>query len=155
MSTHPYAEALGARDPVEVMAATPERLRRLLDSLAPGQIEHHPAPGKWNVREVLAHLADCEIVWAWRLRYAYEKDDAVMQPFEQDPWARVYAVYPARQALETFTTLRAWNLAFLSGLSEADKQRPVVHPEIPGITLWTIAKIAAGHDLHHLAALFR
>ena len=78
-----------------------------------------------------------------------------MQPFDQDPWSRIYGVYSAEQALATFTALRAWNLAFLSGLSEADKQRPVAHPELAGMTLWTIARIAAGHDLHHLAALER
>ena len=146
MSTHPYVTALGDRDPALVMAETPLRLRDLLDRLTPEQIEHHPAPGKWNFREILAHFADCEIAWSWRLRFAYEKENAFMQPFEQDPWARIYAVYSAEQALATFTALRAWNLTFFSGLTEADKQRPVAHPEIAGMTLWTIARIAAGHD---------
>ena len=155
MSTHPYADALGHRDPYEVLAATPGRLRSVLDRLTAEQVEHHPAPGKWNLREILAHLADCEIVWSWRLRFAYEKEGALLQPFEQDPWARVYAAYSAEQALATFTALRAWNLAFLSALTDDDKQRPVMHPETSGMTLWTIAKIAAGHDLHHLAGLER
>ena len=155
MNNHPYAANLGDRDPSLVMAETPVRLRTLLDRLSPGQIEHPPAPGKWNFREVLAHLADCEIVWAWRLRIAYEKDNALLQPFDQDPWARIYHVYAAEQALAAFIAVRAWNLTLLSGLSEADKQRPVTQPEVPGMTLWTIARTAAGHDLHHLAAFDR
>lgn len=61
MSGLPYAEALGARDPQQVIAETPLRLVRVLEALTPEEIEAQPAPGKWSVREVVAHLADCEI----------------------------------------------------------------------------------------------
>ena len=152
---HPYAALLADQDPATVMAATPGRLAQVLAQLSSAQVEHRPAPGKWNVREVVAHLADCEIAWSWRLRYAYEKQGALMQPFAQDPWARIYQVYTLGQAQTTFAALRAWNLAFFTGLTEADKARPVAHSEQPSMTLWTIARIAAGHDLHHLAALER
>jgi uncharacterized damage-inducible protein DinB len=153
MTLHPYAEALGALDAQQVLAATPARLAALLVRLLPEQIETPPAPGKWSVREVMCHLADCEIAWAWRLRFAYEKDNAVLQPFDQDPWARAYAHYTFDQAVAAFTALRTWNNAFLAGLSEADKQKPVTHPEHGQWVLWTIAEVAAGHDRHHLAAL--
>ena len=78
-----------------------------------------------------------------------------MQPFEQDPWARMYGQYTFAAARATFLALRAWNVAFVGGLSEADKRKPIYHPERGEETLWTIVEIMAGHDLHHLAALER
>ena len=81
MSSVPYADKLAGRDPQKVIAATPARLDRVLESLSPAEIEAQPAPGKWSVREIMAHLADCEIAWAWRLRQTFGEDHALMQPF--------------------------------------------------------------------------
>lgn len=149
----PYAEALAGRDPQQVIAETPARLAAWLDGLTPEQAETPPAPGKWNPREVMCHLADCEIAWAWRLRYAYEQDNAVMQPFEQDPWARMYWNYGLPEARATFAALRNWNSAFIAGLRESDKIKPIYHPERGPEVLWNLVEIMAGHDLHHLARL--
>jgi hypothetical protein len=78
---------LGGRDTAKVIAETPVRLGLILDGLSTAEIEARPAPGKWCVREIVAHLADCEIVWGWRLRQALGEEHAVIQPFEQDAWA--------------------------------------------------------------------
>ena len=67
MSLNPYAEALGERDPVEVIAQTPGRLAQKIEGLSAAEIEARPAPGKWSVREIVAHLADCEIAFGFRM----------------------------------------------------------------------------------------
>jgi uncharacterized damage-inducible protein DinB len=152
MSVNPYAGALGGHDPVAVMAETPRRLEALVERLSAAEIEVRPAPGKWSVREILAHLADCEIAFGFRLRQVYA-GVRVMQPFDQDDWAWAYASYSAGLGLATFVAMRDWNLAFLGGLSEADKQIKGFHPERGEMVLWTIVESIAGHDLHHLTAL--
>jgi uncharacterized damage-inducible protein DinB len=152
MSLNPYAGALGEGDAVQVMERTPEWLAQAVASLSGEQVEVRPAPGKWSVREVLAHLADCELAFGFRLRQAYG-GERMVQPFDQDAWARAYEAYSAAQALETFRVLRAWNLAFVRGLTEADKRLPVMHPERGEMVLWTIVETMAGHDLHHLEKL--
>ena len=153
MNTFPYAAALGERDPQQVIAETAGRLARVLDGMSPEQAEARPAPDRWCLREIVAHLADCEIAWSWRLRQAFGEEHATIQPFDQDAWSRIYSAYSLAQARACFEALRAWNVAFVGGLSEADKQRPVTHPERGEETLWTIVQIMAGHDLHHLASL--
>jgi uncharacterized damage-inducible protein DinB len=153
MSGVPYAEALGGRDAQTVIAETPVRLARVLGGVTAEAAEARPQPGKWNLREVMAHLADCEIAWSWRLRIAYEKDRAEMQPFEQDPWAKMYGQYSLDAAKATFYALRAWNVAFVAGLNEVDRQKVIMHPERGEERLWTIVEIMAGHDLHHLKTL--
>jgi len=152
VSLNPYAAALGGRDPVEVIAETPGRLAQVVDGLTAVEIEARSAPGKWNVQEILAHLADCEMAFGFRMRQSYG-GETLVQPFDQDAWARAYGLYTAEQALATFVALRAWNFALVSGLTEADKKLPAVHPERGEMVLWTIVETMAGHDLHHLAAL--
>ena len=152
MSVNPYAYAVEGRNPAVVIAEMPARLAKVLARLTAEEIEVAPAPGKWSVREVLAHLADCEIAFGFRLRQAYS-GQTLLQPFDQDAWARAYGVYSAEQALATFVSLRAWNVAFVGGLSEADKLLPAVHPERGEMVLWTIVETIAGHDLHHLTKL--
>jgi len=152
LSLNPYAGALGSRDPVEVIEATPVRLGRLLDGLTAKQIETPPAPGKWSVREVMAHLADCEIAFGFRLRQA-AAGVQMIQPFEQDDWARNYGGYDFQAAMKTYRALRAWNLAFVRSMTEEQKAQVVTHPERGTMTTWTIVETMAGHDLHHLARL--
>ncbi len=149
----PYEEALGDRDPVKVIAKTPRKLMRLLDDLSDDAIEVRPGPGKWNLREILCHMADCEIAWAWRLRYVYGEKNPVIQPFDQDSWAKAYKSYSLAEAMGCFKALRKWNAAFICGLKDADMKKTATHPERGEETLWTIVRIMAGHDLHHLAAL--
>jgi uncharacterized damage-inducible protein DinB len=154
MSMNPYASALAERDPVSVLAGTAARLAKILASRSAEQIETAPAPGKWSVREVLAHLADCEIAFGFRLRQTFAGERAI-QPFDQDQWARAYGSYSAALAVTTFSALRDWNLAFIRGLSETDKRLPAMHPDRGQMTLWTIVETMAGHDLHHLTNLER
>ncbi len=151
----PYVHLLEDRDPAEVMRETSARLSDLLKLLTAEQIEHKPGPKRWSVREILCHLADCEVAWAWRLRFIYGADNPTLQPFEQDPWARAYdgVGYTTTAARATWTAIRAWNLALIEGLSEDEKRRPATHPELGPVTLWNIVEIVAGHDLHHLNSL--
>src|ERR1700722_19369573 len=152
MSTNPYAYAAEGHDPLKVLAETLAKLEKVFAASTAEQLEARPAPGKWNVREVLAHLADCEIAFSFRLRQTRGGEQAI-QPFDQDAWARAYSSYSAAQAVKTFAALRAWNVAFLSTLSEDEKQLPAHHPERGDLTLWTIVETMAGHDRHHLAKM--
>jgi uncharacterized damage-inducible protein DinB len=149
VTLNPYAKFLGDDDAVEVIKATPARLSALIAGMSAEQVEAPPSPGKWSVRQIATHLADCEIAFAFRLRQALA--GVSIQPFDQDAWAESYARYSLAAAMETFSTLRAWDVALIAGLSEADKESKVTHPERGEMTLWTIVETMAGHDRNHLA----
>jgi hypothetical protein len=106
MALNPYAEHLGDRDARQVIAATGQRLQALLATLGPERAGWSPAPGKWSAREILCHLADCEIVFAFRLRQTLAQANHVIQPFDQDDWARSYkkVTHPERGEM-TFQTV--------------------------------------------------
>jgi uncharacterized damage-inducible protein DinB len=147
---NPYAKILGDRNAKEVIASTSSQLEKLFATLGPERAENPPAPGKWNAREILCHLADCEVVFAFRLRQALAEDHHVIQPFDQDRWARTYAAYDVRSALAAFSALRAWNTAFVGALKSEDFSKPVTHPERGQHTIGVIVETMAGHDLNHL-----
>jgi uncharacterized damage-inducible protein DinB len=150
METNPYASFLDSDNPLEVTKATPVRLENLLQALGPEKLELSPAPGKWSVRDIMAHLADCEVVFAFRLRQALAEDHHVVQPFDQDKFAATYANYDARMALGVFSAVRQWNLAFLAGLQPEDFDKPLNHPERGDMPLKKILETMAGHDRNHL-----
>jgi hypothetical protein len=147
---NPYATQLGELDPIEVIAATPAKLRGLLDAIGGDRIERPRAPGKWNAREIVCHLADCEVAFAFRLRQTLAEERHVMQPFDQTEWAKKYAGYSLDAALATFSALRQWNLTLVRSLGAADLAKPVNHPERGDMTLRTIVETMGGHDRNHL-----
>jgi uncharacterized damage-inducible protein DinB len=155
MVLNPYAKYLDGQSPRAIIAATPGLLHTAACALTPEQIEAPTAPGKWSVREIAAHLADCELVFCFRLRQTLAEPSPILQPFDQDLWARHYAAYDLPRALELFRAARAWNLRLIGSLSEAELQRPVTHPERGTMTLQTIVETMAGHDLNHLAQIHR
>ena len=150
---NPYAGYLDGRPTVEILRATPAALQQLIGGMSAEQMDEPTAPGKWSVREILAHLADCELVWAWRIRQALETPGAMVAAFDQDVWATRYAAYPAELALRTFLALREWNLAVLTTVSNTELSNELTHPERGTFALLELLEMIAGHDLNHLVRL--
>jgi hypothetical protein len=150
---NPYARQLGSRDPLKVVATTARHLEQLSVALGPARIEESPAPGKWSPLEILCHLADCELVFAYRIRQALAEEHHVIQPFDQDLFARNYAGYDAQAAMMTFSCVRQWNLMLLRSVLPEVMAKPILHPERGEMTFRELIETIAGHDLNHLAQL--
>lgn len=150
---NPYASFLGGDDPLAIVSSTPEKIKESIESVSPAQWDEPIAPGKWSRRQIVCHLADTEITFAFRLRQTLAQDDHVIQPFDQDQWANRYPAYTMEAALQTFTAVRNWNIALLRSVPDADQTRRVTHPERGTMTFRTIVETMAGHDNNHLRQL--
>ena len=150
---NPYAHCLDGRPILDILRTTPAALQSLTAGLDATAMDTPPAPGKWSVREILAHLADCELVFGFRLRQTLEQPGSVITPFDQDAWATRYRAYTAGDALRTFIALREWNLALLTAVSETEHATAVTHPERGEMTFGVQLALIAGHDLNHLTRL--
>ena len=153
MELNPYAKYLDGRDPIPVLTSTSERIHALTGRLSTAEANTLPAPGKWSISNIVAHLADTEMVFAFRLRQTLAEQHPIIQPFDQDAWAKRYAAYTPEAALALFTAARNWNLLFLTTVSQDDRHRPTTHPERGTMTFWTIVETMAGHDINHLRQL--
>ncbi|MFZ1084434.1 MAG: DinB family protein [Terracidiphilus sp.] len=150
---NPYERFLDGRKLDVILAATAKHLDKLLEAIGTESIYLVPAPGRWSAAEIICHLADCELVFAFRLRQTLAEDAPVIQPFDQEKWAGTYPGISVEQALHTFTTVRKWNMLFLSIALPAAAARPVIHPERGSMTFQTLVETMAGHDLNHLEQL--
>jgi len=152
-SLNPYAGYLGNSKPNEVIADTARRLAELVARLGADGMERTYAPGKWTAREVVCHLADTEIAFAFRLRQTLAEPHHIIQPFDQEAWAKNYTSIPAQAALDTFSSLRSWNLKLIEAAGTQALSKVVKHPERGDMTFQTILEIMAGHDRNHLRQL--
>jgi hypothetical protein len=150
---NPYAVYLGDRDPVEVMEATSAALASLAAELGSDGLERSLRPGSWSARMILAHLADCEIAFAFRFRQCLAEDHHVIQPFDQDKWNALLPDRPAADSLRAFAALRESNITLVMNVDEATMSKPITHPERGQMTFRTVVETAGGHDLNHLKQL--
>jgi uncharacterized damage-inducible protein DinB len=151
VALNPYAPFLEGRPAFDVLKETAGRLTALVGGLSDEEWHHRPADGKWSIGEVVCHLADTEIVFAFRLRQAVAETAHVVQPMDQNRWAAAYASADFRAALQAFLALRAWNAAFVAALTPAQLHKTVTHPERGEMVVATIVETMAGHDRNHLA----
>ena len=155
MELNPYARYLGGEDPIPVLFTTVGRLQTLVAPLSMEQLAARPAPGKWSITEIVAHLADTEMVFGFRLRQTLAQTHPIIEPFDQEKWAERYAAYDIASALTMFTAARNWNLKLLGTVTESDQHRPTTHPERGTMTFWTLIETMAGHDIDHLEQVER
>ncbi len=71
---NPYASHLGNNDPLGIIETTSQKLQTLIDEIGPQRIDEPRAPGKWSAKEIVSHLADCELTFAFRLRQTWPKN---------------------------------------------------------------------------------
>ena len=142
---------------MKVQAATPGRLRRLIRGRSARALSHVPAGGKWSVRHILAHLADAEVVHAYRLRMILSQDGTDIQAYDQNLWAATgrYDTVPVEQSLTVFETLRRANVALLKRLTAAECRRYGMHQERGKESIARLSQMYAGHDLNHLSQIER
>jgi uncharacterized damage-inducible protein DinB len=150
---NPYAPHLGKRKPLEVIAQTSERLASLMQTIGDERAQQSPAPGKWSAREILCHLADCELVFAFRLRQALAEDHHVIQPFDQEKWAAQYGAFDVAAALAVFSAVRNWNVALIRSVTPGSLAKPLNHPERGEMTFQVLIETMAGHDLNHISQI--
>jgi hypothetical protein len=125
----------------------PELIATVTTGAAGPELDFSPEPGRWSIRQILAHLADSEIVAAVRIRRIVAEENPLLVAFDQDAWARRLGYEKRRvaDALDLLRRLRAENHQLLAALSESDFERAGTHSEQGRITL---RELVAGQVAH-------
>jgi uncharacterized damage-inducible protein DinB len=156
-----YVEAVltlvGDRDPVEILKELPESLVKIVGTMSDAELRAPEAPGKWSAAVLLAHLADGELVWAYRLRMVLAEADAVLTGYDQERWVEKlgYRRRDPEVSLREIEFLRHANLRLLEGLSPEEFERSGRHSERGRESVRHMVKMYAGHDLVHRRQLER
>jgi hypothetical protein len=139
-----------------------ERLRRgaelvavSITGAAGSEVDFIPEPGKWSIRQIVAHLADAEIVATMRLRQLIAEEHPKLQAWDEKAWATHldYARRKPSQSLETFRRIRGENYELLKDLAEPTYDRTGLHSERGEITLRQLLQAIAEHAENHATQL--
>ncbi|MGD1210045.1 MAG: DinB family protein [Candidatus Acidiferrales bacterium] len=148
---------VGNQQPLKVQAATPRKLERLLKGVPGSKLRKRPAQGKWSIAEIVAHIADAELVGGYRIRAILGAPGTPIQGFDQDVWVTAlhYDKRDPRKSFEQFCALRAANLALLKTLTPEQWEHYGMHSERGKESVAHIVRMFAGHDINHLAQIER
>jgi hypothetical protein len=145
------------KQPVAVQGATAKKLARAIKGVPTSKLRKRPAPDKWSVSEIVAHLADAEIAIGWRMRLILGAPGTPISAFDQDAWVTSlhYEKRDPRKSVEQFRVLRDANLALLKSLKPEQWKHYGMHSERGQETIEHIVRLIAGHDLNHLQQIER
>jgi tRNA-binding protein len=154
-----YAARLGSlsagKDPIAILSSTPSRIGALVAGRAPGDLRSSSSPDRWSVAQIVAHLADGEIVTGYRVRAILAAPGLTLQPYDQNAWARTMRDerLDPYAALALFAATRTSLVRLVRGLADDELDRYGMHPERGQESVRHILALTAGHDLNHLAQI--
>jgi hypothetical protein len=153
MSNNPYGKYVEGMDVLASLAETSARVESLMRGWTPEMFERSYAPGKWTARQLLTHLAQTEMVFGGRVRFALTTPGFVVVPFDQDDWMKIENTIDGATAYATYLALRRMDLQFFRALTPAQRQHKFHHPERGEIDVDWVITALAGHDRHHMPQL--
>lgn len=156
-NTDRYLAALDGADPFESMRKTPKRLKKLLKGVSEKRMARRPASGGWSIKEVLAHLADGEVMVGSRYRMVAAMDRPAIPSYDQDAFVERLCLerIDAWTLLEDFAHARAANVRLLERLPDEAFARIGLHSERGEESIARMLVMYAGHDLIHEAQIAR
>jgi DinB superfamily len=142
-------------DAVSALAAQWRRVLARFSGLDDATVEGVTyAPGKWTLKDVLAHLADDERVFSYRLLCLARRDSRPLDGFDERLYAEAAAATAQRWAvlLADYSAVRQSTLTLLAALTPAAwAYRGVVNGYEASVR--GLAFHIAGHELRHLRAI--
>lgn len=145
------------QDPRKTQSTTNKKLARLIKGVSTGKLRKRPAPDRWSVAEILAHLADVEIVIGWRMRSILGDPGTAVQAYDQNAWviSGHYEKREPRKSVEIHRVLREANLALLKSLTPVQWKHYCQHAERGQESIEHIVRMVAGHDVNHIHQIER
>ncbi len=145
------------QDALKVLKASPKKIKKIIKGVKKKTLYKRPESDAWSAAEIIAHLAETELVLGWRYRTTAEKNGAIIQPFDQDAWAKnsQYRECDVNEMLELFSVLRAANMRFIAGLPTAALENTGIHQERGMESIRHMINLEAGHDLNHIKQIKR
>lgn len=150
-------EHIEGDNPLKMQAAAPAKLAKLLKGVSPAKARKRPAPGKWSIAEIVAHIADTELVGGYRMRAILGQPGTPIIGFDQDAWVTAlhYDKRDLKKSFEQYRALREANLALLKSLTPEQWKHEGLHSERGPESVETMARMYAGHDINHFGQIER
>jgi len=146
------------RKHLDAAEKSPKQIAAAVSGLPDKILRFKPSPHKWCILEILAHLADVEVIYAYRIRQMLADKDPVIAPIDQDAWARNlgYLESSPAELVALYGLNRHANLQLLRRLKLEDLSKSAFHPEIKApVTVGEMVERMGGHGSNHLQQIER
>jgi tRNA-binding protein len=150
-------DLVGDNDPMVILSQTPSRIQALITGVAATALSRKPSPDKWSITEIIAHLADAELVFGYRLRMIFTVPGTHLQAFDPDRFASTfdYQSCDAHTSAELFAAARMGTLGMLRRVAPVLMDNAGTHDEWGTETARSLVRLEAGHDTNHFAQIER
>jgi hypothetical protein len=135
------------------LEATPDLLRTIIGTLSEEEATWKPAPQRFCIAEVMAHVCEVETqVFRARLARMVNEDRPQLDAYDQEAIGAAggYAGRNVHESLAAFRQHRLDNLAYMRNLPAATEVRVGLHAELGPITVGQLLNEWAFHDLGHI-----
>ena len=145
-----------SEEPLEILKSTVGKIEAALNGISPERLQEKK-DAKWSAAEILAHYAEGEIVFGYRIRIVLSSNGVPIQAYDQNVFMQNAAYLTARpdMALALLRNLRRTNVELLKSLKPEQWDNFGIHSERGKETIRDIVRLYAGHDLNHLQQLER
>jgi hypothetical protein len=143
---------------LEAAEKNPKQVATAVSGLPEKVLRYKPAPDKWCIQEILGHLGDVEIVYAYRLRQMLADKKPVIAPMDQNDWARNLGCLetPPAELIALYGLNRHANLRLLQRLKPSDLAKSAYHPETKkDFTVAQLIERMGTHGASHLEQIER
>jgi hypothetical protein len=135
---------------LDQLEATPEVLRGLMAGIDEQDARWKPAPDRFSIAEVLAHLSQSEGDYRLRLERFMTEDRPELEPDDAQMHLDLYRSADPEREFDHFDQRRAENVLYLRDLPVEAGERKAIHKSAGEITLNQMLHEWVLHDLGHI-----
>lgn len=141
-----------SRQLIDDYLAGPVLVRQAIAGMTEDQLDAKPVPGKWSTRQVVAHLADFEPVYADRFKRMLAEDRPTLFGGDPDRFAAALAYEQRDVEVECrlIEAVRRHVGTILTTLDEDAFTRVGIHSEDGPVTVETLLRGITAHIPHHV-----
>ena len=143
---------------LEAAEKSPKQIAAAVTGLSTATMRYKLAPNKWCILEILGHLVDIEIAYAYRMRQMLADKKPAIAPIDQDDWAKNlgYLQESPAELVALYGLNRHHNLQLLRRLKPGDLEKSAYHPELKrDVTVAELVAMMGGHGANHLEQIER
>jgi len=136
---------------------SPSSIRHILTKVDSSRHDEAIDPGRFTLREAIAHLADWEPILRDRIVTAVNSPETVIHGQDEEQMAidHHYATWPVEESLRKLEEERARTVAFCETVTEEQWAQVATHNERGPMTALSYAWTIVGHDQYHVEQFAR
>jgi len=149
------AIAADYRDLHQAFAHGPAVLREAIHSLTMSELTRRGPGAGWSVRDVLVHLADMEIVRAYRIRLILAAEEPDLADIDEEGWQRKlqYLWRSPEAALSGFEQARFGTAEILNHVGRDAWKRTGTHPVDGPVSVADLVQRGVRHVEDHVGQI--